>query len=127
MQEELVRADHARLLRPPQYTVLGHVIGLEAVVVQQEERSYQAGRAIPGPTDVLILRSEDAVVAADRHQTLVLRHAANLLFRPDRPQIMVSRDPDDTAEAARENGEREVEVSERFSDVPGDDQPVVQV
>ncbi len=127
VQEALVGADHAGLVRGGQRLLLGGGAGgPEGVVVQQEQRGDRDRAARAGPHRVGVLGGHHPEFAADAQQVLVALDAAQL----DRvvgvgPQLVVAGCPDDLGEAFGEQAERPADGGGGLGHVTGHDQPVL--
>ncbi len=124
IEEPLVGADDAGLRRPGDRPLAAHVLRPEAVVVEKEQGREHRGSTRALPDHVGILRRQDVEAPAERDQGLILLFPS----RPAgavRPELVVSRDPDCAGESRRRGFERHLEVLERLTDVPPEDEPVL--
>ena len=126
MQVALVGADYAGPVGQVQRLGLGAgAVRPERVVVQQEQRDDHRGSPGARPHRVGIFWRDHAELAAQRHQVLVARLAAQLdRVAGVRPQVVVARHPDDGAVTGPERSQRPLDVLDLLGQVAGHQQPV---
>src|SRR3972149_6997562 len=123
IEEPLIGADDTGLRRPCDRPLPAHVLGPEAVVVEQEQGRERRGPSLALPDRVGILGCQDVVAPAKRDQGLILLFPS----RPAgavRPEVVVPRDPDRAGESRGRGFERHLELVERLADVAPEDEPV---
>ena len=130
VQEVLVGADHPGRARLVQGLGEALALGLRcapAVVVEQEQRGD--GQRLRGvlPHRELVLRGEHVELAALLDEVFVPRLATQLArVALRRPELVVSRRPDDLREPAAQRVQRPEGRFSPLGDVPDDQEPVVR-
>lgn len=122
MKVNLVRADDILLTSPGDCILGGDPIWGEGVVIETEQGTNQQVRVLwpcwPG-----ILGSEGVEGATGFYERLVFCVPTRLPFQ--RPELVVSGNPDELSETVAEERQRLGEISCAFCNVPGKDQPIL--
>ena len=126
VQPPLVGAHHPGLVGAGQALGLGpRAVRPERVVVEQEQRHDPDRAAGPVPDRVGVLGGEHAQLLAELHQPPVALLTAKLdRVGAVRPQVVVTRHPDDLGEALAEGAQRPLDVRQPLPHVARHQQPV---